>query len=169
MTQGYGAGGASGNAPAESWATGTDSAVGSHYLRLLAQNPAIAGKGFNDSVSGTNMSATYNQATIALGQGAEYVTIWSGTNDVCTPTTAGMTTTSSFAASLHLTLQNLSAAPGIRIMVLSIPDLPGFWQQYHSNGAATSAWAAYPNRCPDLFGAGATPRIERRSLSASTI
>jgi hypothetical protein len=43
LTRGYGAGGTAADYPAESWSTGTDSAVSSHYLRLLAQNAAISG------------------------------------------------------------------------------------------------------------------------------
>src|SRR3954468_10468260 len=49
LTRGCGAGGAAGDVPAESWTTGTDPAVNSHYSRLLAQNPAISGNGNNDA------------------------------------------------------------------------------------------------------------------------
>jgi lysophospholipase L1-like esterase len=94
LTRGFGATGTNGDAPSESWATGTNSAVSSHYRRLLSENSAISGNNFNDAQSGTKMSATLAQASSATAQGAEYVTIWSGTNDVCTPTTAGMTSVS---------------------------------------------------------------------------
>ena len=86
------------------------------------------------------------------------MTIWAGTNDVCTSTTAGMTSVSSFSFSLQQTLQQLNAGPpGRQIYVLSIPDWFGFWQKFQANSTALNAWSAFPNRCPDLLSASATP------------
>jgi hypothetical protein len=156
LTRAYGAGGAANDYPAESWSTGTDAAVNSHYLRLLAQNPAIAGHQFNDAVSGSTIAATFTQAGNAVAQGAGYVTIWSGTNDVCTPTVGQMTSVASYSSSLQSTLSRLTTSlPGVQILVLSIPDWYGFWQKFSGTPAAMSAWATYA-RCPDLLGAGAT-------------
>ena len=44
------------DAPANSWSTGTSATVNSHYSRLLALNPAIAGHAFNDAVTGADMA-----------------------------------------------------------------------------------------------------------------
>ncbi len=165
LTQAYQAGGAPGDDPAESWATGTDSSVNSHYLRLLAQNAAISGHGYNDAVSGSKISATSSQATAAIGQNADYVTIWAGTNDVCTSTISQMTSVSSFTGSLQTTLSQLTAAlPSARILVLSIPDWYGLWQAFQANVSAQSAWSTFNNRCPDIFGAGATTS-DRQTVS----
>jgi lysophospholipase L1-like esterase len=156
LTRGYGAGGGAVDYPAESWSTGTDAAVNSHYLRLLALNPAISGNQFNDAVSGSTMAATFTQAGNAIAQGADYVTIWSGTNDVCTPTVGQMTSVASYTSSLQSTLSRLtSSLPGVQILVLSVPDWYGFWQKFSGTPAAVNAWATYA-RCPDLLGAGAT-------------
>jgi hypothetical protein len=38
-----------------SWSTGTNSNVDSHYLRILANNPRILGKHYNDARSGAKM------------------------------------------------------------------------------------------------------------------
>src|SRR5262249_40318206 len=43
----------------------------------------------------------------------------------------------------------------IRILVLSIPDWFGLWQNLHANSSATAAWTGY-GRCPDLLGSSAT-------------
>ena len=157
FTKGFGANGTAADNPSESWATGTDVAVNSHYLRLLSQNPAISGNNSNDSLDGSNMAAVVSQADVAVGQAAPYVTVLAGTNDVCTPTAAGMTTVSSFSTSLNLVLTKLGATPGVKVFVASIPDWFGFWQKFHSNVTAQNAWAAFPNRCPVLLGSAATP------------
>src|SRR5215210_2053851 len=66
LTRGYGAGGVAQDYPGESWSTGTDPAVGSHYLRLLAAGAPSAGKTFNDALSGSKMGATTAQAQSAV-------------------------------------------------------------------------------------------------------
>jgi lysophospholipase L1-like esterase len=107
------------------------------------------------------MAATYTQAGNAVGPGAQYVTLWSGTNDVCTPTTGGMTSVASFTQALQSTLSRLTTAlPGVRILVLSIPDWYGFRQTFAGTPAAVTAWATY-GRCADLLGAGATPAAQQ--------
>ena len=154
LTRAFGATGSAEDAPLESWSTGSDTAVNSVYQRLLALNAAIGGNAFNDAVSGSTMADIGGEASTAVSQGAAYVTIWAGTNDVCTSTTAGMTSVASFSSSLQTTLTDLTQGlPGVRVMVLSVPDWYGFWQAYQANAAAT--WTAN-GRCPDLFGLGAT-------------
>jgi lysophospholipase L1-like esterase len=142
--------------PATSWSTGTDPGVTSHYQRLLALNPAIAGHAFNHAAPGTKIAATYNQAASAIAEGAEYVTLLSGTNDVCTPTAAEMTGVGAFRNRLARTLTRLNAElPGAWIFVASIPDWYGLWNAFHTDSAAPTAWATY-GPCPSLLGAGAT-------------
>ena len=156
LTQAYGAGGTAADAPAESWSTGTDAAVSSHYQRLVAKDPAVSGHAYNDAVSGSTMAATFSQAANAVSQGAGYVTILSGTNDVCTATPSLMTSVAAFSSQLQSTLTRLTTGlPGVRILVASIPNWYALWQAFHSNSAAQSAWTTY-GRCPDLLAAGAT-------------
>ena len=52
--------------PAESWSTGSDPAVDSHYARILAKNPSIVGHASNDALSGTLMSALSGQVSSAV-------------------------------------------------------------------------------------------------------
>jgi len=49
--------------PANSWATGTDPAVDSMYLRILAANPAIEGNAQNFAVDGADVSELAFQAS----------------------------------------------------------------------------------------------------------
>src|SRR2546423_12350919 len=55
ITRAYNTGSAFADAPANSWSTGTNATVNSHYTRLLALNPNISGKNFNDAKSGAKM------------------------------------------------------------------------------------------------------------------
>jgi len=158
LTRAFGSGGPNSlDTPANSWATGGNPAVGSHYLRLLALNPAIAGNDFNDARSGGPLADTLDQAALAVSQGADYVTIESGTNDVCVPTVAEMTTPAAFATALRATLDRITTGlPEAQIFVLSIPDWVVLWDRYHDDPAAQTAWATYNDRCPDLLAASAT-------------
>src|SRR6059058_2275961 len=54
--------------PRNSWSTGSSSAVNSHYLRILAANPAISGRNFNDAKTGARMNALAGQVTTAVSQ-----------------------------------------------------------------------------------------------------
>ena len=156
LTQAFGAGGAGANYPAESWSTGTDGAVDSLYLRLLPGDPALSGHNWNNAISGSYMVSTNTQANTAVSEGAGYVTIWSGTNDVCTPTVAQMTSVSTFSQQFQTTLNTLGAIPGVHVLVLSIPDWLGFWNAYRTDPVAQTAWANFSNRCPDLTSSTAT-------------
>ena len=81
LTVGWNACGAFGVCPAGSWSTGTT--LNSHYERILAVNPAINGHAFNDAVPGAPMSSLQGQANTAVSQGAQYVTMLMGANDIC--------------------------------------------------------------------------------------
>src|SRR6516165_4656671 len=85
-----------GSHPQDSWSTGDGypaNGIQSHYVRLLAMNPSIAGNAYNDSLPGAKVADTVAQAQMAVAQRAQYVTILIGANDVCTGTIASMTPT----------------------------------------------------------------------------
>jgi len=60
--------------PSNSWSTGTSGSVLSHYRRILAANPAISGRAYNDAITGADMADLAGQVTRAVVQRAEYVT-----------------------------------------------------------------------------------------------
>jgi hypothetical protein len=151
--------------------------VGSLYQQLLALHPPIAGNAFNDAESGSTVASTYDQAGSAISQGsaigerAEFVTIETGTNDVCKATVDQMTSVSDFSAALGATPTRLTTGlPGMRVFVTSIPDFVGFWGRNSSNAAALAAWAATEpvyGECPDVFGSAATDS-SRAAVAART-
>ena len=58
--------------PDNSWATGTNPAVDSVYLRLLALNPRLKDHNANDAESGTAMVALDGQAESAVQRGVTW-------------------------------------------------------------------------------------------------
>ncbi len=153
LSTGFGSGGTLANRPAGSWSTGEDAVVNSHYQRVARLTTAIFGNAHNDAASGAKMAAVPAQAAAAVSQGAGYVTLLAGTNDVClATTTSGMTSVASFGASLDqalATLANGLPADG-EILVASIPDWLKLREAFKDNASATAAWAAN-SVCPLIF------------------
>jgi lysophospholipase L1-like esterase len=127
--------------PANSWSTGSNLAINSHYRRILAANSAIAGRNFNDARTGARMNALGGQVTTVVSQGVEYVTILMGANDVCTSSVSTMTPTATLEAQLQAALQTLSSGlPNARIFVVSIPNVYHLWEILHNNFNAVLTW-----------------------------
>jgi lysophospholipase L1-like esterase len=134
-----------GDHPSSSWSSGSASwdGVSSHDERIRALGGAIGGHAYNDSVSGARMNTAAAQASRAVAQGAQYVTILMGANDVCTSSPSTMTSVSTFRQQYQAALATLDAGlPGrARIFVASIPDVYQLWQLYHSDATAQLVWA----------------------------
>jgi len=132
------------DAPANSWATGTNSAVNSHYSRILAANPAISGHSFNDAVTGAKMTALNGQVAGAVGQGVGYITILLGANDACSATEAAMTPVDTYRAQFQTALDTSAAGlPDARIYVLSVPNIYSLWAVLKDNASARAAWSTF--------------------------
>jgi lysophospholipase L1-like esterase len=130
------------DAPANSWSTGSSTTVNSHYLRLLALNPAIAGRAYNYAVSGADMADLNGQAQRVL-QGVEYVTVLMGANDVCASSEAAMTPIATFRAQFETAMTTLTTRlPGARIYVVSIPDVYRLWEVYRTSVTAWLVWSS---------------------------
>jgi lysophospholipase L1-like esterase len=134
-----------GDHPGQSWSTGSTSydGIASHYERIRQRNSAIAGRGYNDAVTGAKMSAAPGQATQAVSQGARYVTILLGANDLCTSSPSTMTSPEDFRAYFSRAMATLLAPGQDRyVFVSSIPNLYQLWQVLHTNSLARTVWAA---------------------------
>lgn len=132
------------DAPSRSWATGTDSRVSSHYSRILAANPAIQGRNFNDAVTGARMRDLNAQATRVTTQNADYVLVLMGANDVCRSSEAAMTPVADFRTQYRSALRTLSTGlPDARIYVLSIPDVYRLWAVLKNNFVARLVWDTF--------------------------
>jgi lysophospholipase L1-like esterase len=133
-----------------SWSTGTNPAVNSHYWRIRAGNKKIAGKQKNYSVPGARAADLQTQATQAVKAKVAYVTILIGANDACAPSLAQMTTAGLFRDGVDAALRTLKKGlPKARVLVVSVPDLYRLWQTGHTSPAARLAWAL--GECPSLL------------------
>jgi lysophospholipase L1-like esterase len=130
--------------PAASWSTGTDSRVNSHYLRLLAASPSGKMTAYNDARSGAKMGDLNGQMTRAASQGAEYVTVLMGANDVCTSSEGSMTSVQTFRTQLTAAMDTITtSAPHARVFVVSIPDIHHLWEILHGNYLARLTWDTF--------------------------
>ena len=135
-----------GDHPANSWTTGYSSTDGvtSHYERVLAANSAISGHYFDDAVSGAKVADTATQASNAVTQAAQYVTVLIGANDVCTSSISTMTPTATFQSQFQSTMSTLESGlpAGAHIFVSSIPNIYNLWSVLHTNSSAEFVWSA---------------------------
>jgi PKD repeat protein len=130
------------DAPQNSWSTGTSASVNSHYLRLLALNPAISGQNHNRSVSGAKMADLNGQMQQAIPLQPDYLTVLMGGNDVCTSTADAMTPVATFRAQFETAMTTLTAgSPDTYIYVVSIPDAYQLWQLFKDNFWARFIWS----------------------------
>ena len=138
--------------PDNSWATGTNPAVDSVYLRLLALNPRLKDHNANDAESGTAMVALDGQAESAVQRGVDLVTIAMGTNDACGRRTGVMTDVSEFRDEFRQAMDTLTTGlPRARIHVVSIPDLYRRWETFHTVPRVMKAWRAQVPYCSTMF------------------
>lgn len=153
------------DAPKESWATGTDATVDSEYQRLLSAYPGSGISADNDAMTGAKMVSLASQMSTAAGQGADYVTVLMGANDVCAKTPAGMTSTANFTNQFDLAMATItSARPNAVVFVSSIPNVYQLWSTLHTSSAARFAWAVY-GVCQDMLGSSVTETQRQQVLA----
>lgn len=153
--------------PHNSWATGDDpyDTISSHYERLLAHNPAIAGRQANHAVSGAKMADANRQAALAVQQGAAYVTVLLGANDVCAPSKEAMTPVADFESSFRRAMTTVTTGlPAGRIYVASIPDIYQLWALNQGDLLARLTWEWF-RICPTML-AGTNTEADRQYARA---
>jgi lysophospholipase L1-like esterase len=141
-----------GNWPSHSWSTGQAplDGIASHYERIRARNPAIGGHRWNNAVSGAQMADAPAQARRTVDQGAQYVTILMGANDLC-GWDGTLTPTATFRAQLTETLEILrTGLPDTHVFVSSIPNLHQLWSILRTNPVAQVVWQA-AGICPSML------------------
>jgi lysophospholipase L1-like esterase len=157
-----------GDHPAQSWSTGGGALDGirSHYERIRAVQPAISGRNYNDARAGAKMRDAPGQAQVAVGQGARYVTILMGANDVCTRSISTMTPVADFRAQFAATMNVLAAGlpPGSLVFVSSIPNVYQLWALLRNDPAAQLVWAV-AGICQSMLSPANTEQDRQRVLS----
>jgi hypothetical protein len=156
-----------GDHPGQSWSTGYTSydGIASHYERIRQLNSAITSHGYNDAVTGAKMSAAPGQSTQAVNQGARYVTILLGANDLCTSSVSTMTSPEDFRTYFSRAMDTLLAPGQDRyVFVASIPNLYQLWQVLHTNSLARTVWAA-AKICQSMLAATNTETERQKVVS----
>jgi lysophospholipase L1-like esterase len=144
ITRAFNASGWFSDWPSRSFSSGNNSGVLSHYRRILAKNPAISGRNFNDGESGAKADDMPGQASAVVGRGVEYVTILIGANDACTSSEASMTPVATFRGHIDTALATLKAGlPNARVAVISIPDIRRLWDVGRTSSSARSTWSLF--------------------------
>jgi lysophospholipase L1-like esterase len=143
ITRAYNTGSAFADAPDNSWSTGVNATVKSHYSRILATNTAISGKNFNDAKSGAKMADLAGQMAFVAGRGVEYVTVEMGGNDVCTSSVATMTSVADFGTQFTAAMNAIAPSPKTRVFVASIPDAYQLWSLFKNSSSARFTWAIF--------------------------
>jgi lysophospholipase L1-like esterase len=143
ITRGFNACGFYVDCTSRSWSTGGSGEVNSHYLRILARNPAISGQRHNDAVDGARASDLARQAGVAVSQRVEYVTIEIGANDACRSSESLMTPVSTFRTQIDAALATLKTGlpSNAQIYVASVPDIKRLWAIGRGSFAARLAWS----------------------------
>ncbi|RJL27147.1 GDSL-type esterase/lipase family protein [Bailinhaonella thermotolerans] len=141
ITRGFNACGWYLDCTSRSWAAGDHASVRSHYSRILATNPDIAGHNYNLAKSGADSRDLARQAAEAVTRKPDYVTILIGANDACAERESNMPRPALFRRRVEQGLDVLRAGvPNARIFVSSIPDLRRLWQVGRKDGRARAFW-----------------------------
>ena len=126
--------------PENSWSTGRNPAVRSHFLRLRAiRKGTVQIKKFNLASSGSATMADFAfQATEAVRDRAAYATVELGENDLCSGTKPDV-----FRAELERGLKVLSRGRvPVKVLLLSIENEAAHWRALRHDPKAASALRA---------------------------
>jgi lysophospholipase L1-like esterase len=147
---------------AASWATGSDTRVLSHRQRLQALAPSGKVTAFNDARSGAKMADLNGQMSAAVSQGAQYVTVLMGANDVCTSSEGSMTTVANFLAQFTTAMNTVTTgAPNAVVYVVSIPNIFHLWEVYKDSFVARTVWDTFDVCQSMLANPGSTAQADR--------
>ncbi|AEV82387.1 GDSL family lipase [Actinoplanes sp. SE50] len=134
-----------------SWSTGDNDGVDSHYRRILAKNPGIKGNEHNFAEPGAEADALVTQARRAVDAKAQYVTILIGANDACAGSVADMTPVATFRNEVDRGLAELKKGlPRADLLMVSIPDLYRLWQVGRNDDDAVRVWRT-GGVCPSML------------------
>ena len=155
--------------PQHSWSVGyrAGDGVQSHYERIKAVNPTIAGKYWNLAQSGAKADDLPGQADAAVLTGADYVVIQMGANDVCAENTAGMTPTSSFIGHYTDAINTLKAGlPDATILVTEVLKVRRVYDVGRTDFWCQAKWSTF-QWCNNVLRNGSTQRAQANARNVA--
>ena len=160
-----------GDHPSQSWSTGFNplGPVDSHLERLMRLDATIWGHEYNDGRAGATMADAEEQATAAVAQGAQYVTLFLGANDICASSPSAMTPVRDFRRQFRAAMSVLESGlpTGAHVFVTSIPNVLRLYRLLKDNVIARFVWRTF-HVCPSVLGSANTPS-DRRVVRRRTI
>jgi lysophospholipase L1-like esterase len=145
--------------PEHSWSTGTDAAdaCNSHWERIKLVVPGVVG--YNNAVNGSRADDLLGQANTTVANGAQYVTIEMGGNDVCRDTAAEMTPVATYTAYWNEAIDVLQAGlPSAKILVCEVVNVGRVWDVGNTNfGCRYIKWPLF-GFCKSMLQNGTTER-----------
>ncbi|GAA3371075.1 SGNH/GDSL hydrolase family protein [Streptomyces sannanensis] len=140
ITRGFDACEVLSDCPEVSWATGSDTEVGSLATRLLGVTTA-ASRSWNYARTGARMADLPAQLSRAAAHRPELVTVMAGANDACRDSAAQMTPVAEFRASFASALGQLRRElPKTQVYVSSVPDLKRLWSTGRDSVLGRTVW-----------------------------
>lgn len=141
-----------------SWSTGTIEEVNSISSRIeklpnieAKDNEKLIIKRFNNAKSYSKSNDLINQATVAITQKPELVTILTGANDICVPTLSEMTSPQSYKDNVEEALQLIQRSlPKAKILIASVPNIYTLWEAGRNNLEAITKWEE-ASLCPTML------------------
>jgi lysophospholipase L1-like esterase len=125
LSTGFASGTGPGDVPGNSWSTGTNPAVASHYLRILRAQPRVAGRTLVVARDGARISSLESQMERVVEHGdIDYVTVQIGVNDICSARRVqDITPIATFRARFLAAMQVLQRGdPDARVLITSLAD-----------------------------------------------
>jgi hypothetical protein len=144
ITRGFNASGWFSDSPSRSFSTGTDSVVNSHYLRILAKNPAISGRNFNDARSGAKATDMSGQAGTAVGPRRRVRDDPDRRQRRLHQQRIHDDHGEHFPVANRLGAQPLKTGlPNAQVALMSVPDIYRLWSVGKVSSSARSAWGLF--------------------------
>ena len=141
-----------------SWSTGILKEVDSISSRIeqlpnveVKDNEKLTIKRFNNAKSYSKSDDLINQATVAITQKPELITILTGANDICVPSLSEMTNPQDFKTNVTNALQLIETGlPKTKILIASVPNIYTLWEAGKENVIAISKWEE-ASLCPTML------------------
>lgn len=145
--------------PEHVWSTGYASdACNSHFERIRLVNPAVVG--FNNARNGSRADDLLGQVQTTVTNGAQYITLEMGGNDVCRDSAAEMTPVATYTAYWNEAIDVLQAGlPSAKILVCEVVKVRRVYDVGYTNLGCLLKWGVF-QWCDSMLRNGSTERSQ---------
>lgn len=144
--------------PEHVWSTGYDAgdACNSHWERIKLVVPGVVG--FNNAENGSRADDLLEQVTATVANGAQYVTLEMGGNDVCRDEASEMTPVDVYTAYWNEAIDVLQAGlPSAKILICEVVKVRRVYDVGYTNFGCLLKWNIF-QWCDSMLRNGSTQR-----------